>query len=71
MNCALYDSYQLAKKIIEHGLDGLDRAVSEYEAEMFPRAKDVIQRSMESGDLYFAEDAPKGWLKAVAGMEMD
>jgi hypothetical protein len=45
--------------------------VSEYEAEMFPRERDVIERSTESGELYFAEDASRGWLKTFAGIEMD
>ncbi|KAJ9605086.1 hypothetical protein H2200_010476 [Cladophialophora chaetospira] len=71
VNCALHDSLQLAQQIIKHGLDDLQGAVSEYEALMFPRAIDLIERSKESGEFYFAPDAPRGWLKTYAGMEMD
>ena len=69
VNCALYDSLQLAQQIIKHGLDDLRRAVSEYEALMLPRGVDLVKRSMESGELLFAPDAPRSWLKAFAGID--
>ncbi|KAF2470017.1 putative monooxygenase [Lindgomyces ingoldianus] len=70
VNCALYDSLRLAQQIIKHGLDDLHRAVSEYEASMLPRGIDLIERSTKSGELYFASDAPKGWLKTFAGIDI-
>lgn len=62
----MYDSVQLAERIAEHGVDGLDRAVEEYEKMMLPRGIDLITRSGESGKLMFAPDAPKGLLEAFA-----
>jgi hypothetical protein len=44
--------------------------VSEYEALMLPRGIDLIKRSMESGELLFAPDTPRSWLKAFAGIEI-
>jgi hypothetical protein len=35
----------------------LERAVAQYEEEMFPRAKDFIQRCMASEDIFFSEKA--------------
>ncbi|KIW99155.1 uncharacterized protein Z519_00818 [Cladophialophora bantiana CBS 173.52] len=71
VNCAMTDSLQLAQQIVKHGVDELDRAVSEYEKLMFPRAIDLISRSAMSGELFFAPDAPRGWLKAFAGIDCD
>jgi len=65
------DSLQLAQQIIKYGLNDLDRAVSEYEQLMFPRGIDLISRSTKSGELFFAPDAPRGWLKAFAGIDCD
>ncbi|RMZ89521.1 hypothetical protein DV736_g3257, partial [Chaetothyriales sp. CBS 134916] len=71
VNCAMTDSLQLAQQIIKHGLGDLDRAVSEYEKVMLPRGIDLINRSTKSGDLLFAPDTPRGWLKAFAGIDCD
>lgn len=57
MGCAMYDSLQLAQAIVKHGMDHLDEAVSEYEELMFPRAIDLIQKSTEIGNVFFAKDA--------------
>ena len=57
MGCAMYDSLQLAQSIVQHGIDHLDQAVSEYEKLMFPRAIDLIQKSTEIGNVFFAKDA--------------
>ena len=64
----MYDSVQLAQQIVKHGLDDLNRAVSEYEKLMFPRAIDLISRSTESGKLLFAPDSPRGFLQAFGGI---
>jgi hypothetical protein len=65
----MFDGLQLSQQIIKHGLDGLDRAVSEYEAMMLPRGIDLIERNAESGKLMFAQDSPLGWLKVIAGID--
>lgn len=57
MSCAIYDSLQLAQQIVKHGTDGLDQAVSEYEELMFPRAINLIEKSIEIGNVFFAKDA--------------
>ncbi|CAH0023575.1 unnamed protein product [Clonostachys rhizophaga] len=49
----------LAEKLQEHGTGpSLDSAVEEYEKDMFKRGRDLIERSMGSGELLFANDAP-------------
>lgn len=70
VNYALYDSLQLAQQIIKHGLGDLVGGVSEYEALMFPRWTNLIKRNAESGELLFAPDAPRGWLKAFTGIDI-
>lgn len=57
MGCGMLGSLELARSIVKYGLDGLDQAVSEYEKQMFPRAVDLIQRSVEIGNVFFAKDA--------------
>ncbi len=66
VNCALFDSLQLANAIVEHGTDadGLDRAVAEYEKDMFARGKRLIEKSNASAALLFAED-PIQLVKAI------
>ncbi|RMJ03362.1 hypothetical protein CDV36_015109 [Fusarium kuroshium] len=68
VNCAMYDSLVLLDKILEFGTgDDLDRAVAEYEKDMFKRGRDLIERSMESAELLFAEDAPSGLVQIIQG----
>ncbi|KAI9704638.1 MAG: hypothetical protein M1820_005386 [Bogoriella megaspora] len=69
VNCAMYDSVQLAQQIVKYGLNDLNSAVSEYEKMMFPRAIDLIERSEKNGELLFAADAPKGFLQAMFGAD--
>lgn len=57
MGVAMYDSLQLAQSIAKHGIDHLDEAVSEYEELMFPRAIDLIEKSNDIGNVFFAKDA--------------
>ena len=61
----MYDSFQLAKQIVQHGLDNLDTAVAEYEKSMFPRARELIKDAAWMGKVMYAPDAPKGWLEAM------
>ncbi|KAI8723096.1 hypothetical protein NCS52_00164600 [Fusarium sp. LHS14.1] len=68
VNCAMYDSLVLVEKILEFETgDGLDRAVAEYEKDMFKRGRDLIERSMGSAELLFAEDAPNGLVQIIQG----
>ena len=54
VNCALLDSVHLAEKLEKYGVT--TQAISDYEREMFPYAKDVITRSVQSGHMYFHEE---------------
>lgn len=67
----MYDSLQLAQQIMKHGMGNMYEAVREYEASMLPRGIDLIQRSAAAGNLLFALDAPRGWVKAFAGLNID
>lgn len=60
----MHDSLQLAQQIIKLGIDRLDEAVIEYEQAMKPRAKAMIEDSAMMNKMMFAEDAPRGLLKA-------
>ncbi|KAF9630292.1 hypothetical protein BFW01_g854 [Lasiodiplodia theobromae] len=62
-NCALRDSVYLALSLQKYGIT--TEAVTEYEKEMFPYAIDVITRSRKSESLFFAEDAPKGFVEMM------
>ncbi|KAJ6056803.1 uncharacterized protein N7446_007694 [Penicillium canescens] len=64
VNFAMRDSLILAQKLKQFGVSS--QAVAEYEKEMFPYAIDVITRSVASGELFFAEDSPKGFMKMMA-----
>ncbi|KAH7274902.1 hypothetical protein MRS44_006849 [Fusarium solani] len=68
VNCSMYDSLVLVEKILEFGTgDNLDRAVAEYEKDMFKRGRDLIERSIGSAKLLFAEDAPNGLVQIIQG----
>ena len=56
VNLAMTDSLRLAAKIAEHGTEHLDRAVQEYEADMFPRGIDTISAGNAMSGAMFAED---------------
>lgn len=55
VNLAMADALDLAKKIAEQGVDGLDRAVEEYEAGMFPRGAQSISEGLGMADIMFSE----------------
>ncbi|KAH6622581.1 hypothetical protein F5144DRAFT_333768 [Chaetomium tenue] len=55
VNLAMADALDLAKKIAEHGLDGLDKAVEEYEAGMFPRGAQSVSEGLGMADYMFAD----------------
>ncbi len=67
VNCAMFDSLQLAQEIVQCGLERLDEAVERYEEKMFPRAIDLIARSEENGKLLFAQDALEKFSTIVGG----
>jgi hypothetical protein len=64
----MFDSLQLARQIVQHGVDRLDEAVVAYETEMFVRGKENIEDGDQKQAIFFAEDAPREfakWLKSV------
>lgn len=62
-NCALRDSVILSHKLQELGLS--HEAIAAYEKEMFPYAVDVIERSIESGKLFFDWNSPTTFMEAM------
>ncbi|KAK2843916.1 hypothetical protein FQN49_005945 [Arthroderma sp. PD_2] len=61
VNLAMTDALKLVAKITEHGSENLDRAVQEYEAEMFPRGIDMIEDGKEMADAIFSEGPEVTW----------
>ncbi|KAH6842314.1 hypothetical protein B0I37DRAFT_399065 [Chaetomium sp. MPI-CAGE-AT-0009] len=55
VNLAMVDALDLAKKIAEHGLHGLDKAVEEYEAGMFPRGGQSVSEGLGMAEIMFGE----------------
>ncbi|KAI6912620.1 hypothetical protein D0869_04228 [Hortaea werneckii] len=68
VNVAMHDALQLAQYITEYGLHDLDRAVAEYEKQMFPRAIATAEDAEQSKNLW-APDSPNGFLRSI-GMEV-
>lgn len=66
VNLAMLDSSKLAEKIEEHGLDNLDQAVQEYEADMFARAIRKIAESKVMETVMYSED-PQAFLQLLSG----
>lgn len=62
VNVAMLDSVMLVRKLKDRGIGRA--AVEAYEKDMFSRAKDVIERSVNSGALYFDLNAPHSLVKA-------
>lgn len=62
VNLAMTDSIILVRKLKEFGIS--QKAIGEYEKDMFVRASDVIERSVRSGELYFDWNAPRSLLEA-------
>lgn len=55
VNLAMADALDLAKKIAEHGIDGLDRAVEQYEADMFARGAQSVSEGLGMAEIMFGE----------------
>ncbi|KAK6064123.1 hypothetical protein SCUP234_13128 [Seiridium cupressi] len=64
VNIAMEDSIILASLIEAHGTDGLDGAVSEFEEEMFPRAKKHIADGLTMMEYMMHEDSPAALIQA-------
>ncbi|MGI3776943.1 MAG: FAD-dependent oxidoreductase [Janthinobacterium lividum] len=56
-NLALFDGAELGRSIVASPHD-LDAALAAYEADLFPRSRDIAQRSARSLDLFFGAAAP-------------
>lgn len=63
VNCAMRDSIILSRKLHEYGVT--DKAVAEYEKEIFPFAIDLITRSLKSMELFFQVDSPASFFKMM------
>ncbi|KAI7270452.1 hypothetical protein KC343_g2324 [Hortaea werneckii] len=68
VNVAMHDALQLAQCIAAYGLHDLDRAVAEYEKQMFPRAIATAEDAEQSKNLW-APDSPNGFLRSI-GLEI-
>ncbi|UKZ82794.1 hypothetical protein TrVFT333_010592 [Trichoderma virens FT-333] len=58
VNCAMADALSLASKLATHGTDALDRAVVEYEEDMFRRGVEHIKSGLEMAAIIRHEDGP-------------
>ena len=67
VNCAMRNAQVLARKIKELGITR--EAVTAYEQEMFPYARDVISRSLISGDMFFEWDSPRSLMENLASSD--
>ena len=63
VNCALRDTVILTEKLKQHGFD--QKAIAEYEKDMFAYGIDVIERSLASGELFFHPDSPTAFLEGM------
>lgn len=64
VNCAMRDAIILSHKLKEFGIT--KDAVAAYEKDMFGWAIDLIDRSLECGDLFFDDNAPATFFEALA-----
>jgi 2-polyprenyl-6-methoxyphenol hydroxylase-like FAD-dependent oxidoreductase len=63
VNNALYDSVELARQIIRHGIDDLESAVIDYEKRMLPRAVEAIAKGQWFIEHFFGADTPQNFLQ--------
>ncbi|KAI7228460.1 hypothetical protein KC330_g7903 [Hortaea werneckii] len=64
VNVAMHDALQLAQCITQYGLHDLDRAMAEYEKQMYPRAIATAEDAEQSKSLW-ALDSPNGFLRSI------
>ena len=65
VNNALHDSAELAKLIIQHGVDDLDSAVVEYEKALLPRTMAQVEKGVWYTTHFFGADTPEDFLQAA------
>lgn len=68
VNNAMYDSLELARSIVKHGIDDLASAVANYEKAILPRAVAAIEKGQWFTDHFFGADAPEDFLRAVGAV---
>jgi hypothetical protein len=64
----MYDSLELARHIIKHGVDDVEAAARDYERDMFPRAINAIKKGRWYAENFYAARTPQSFLEA-AGMK--
>jgi 2-polyprenyl-6-methoxyphenol hydroxylase-like FAD-dependent oxidoreductase len=64
VNLAMQDALELANKIAEYGIENVDRAVREYETDMFPRGKETTDDGWTMANVMFSED-PQAFLQLM------
>ena len=65
VNLAMTDALRLASLIAEHGVEDADRAVREYEEEMFPRGKATIEDGKSMANVMYRGD-PKAFIELLS-----
>lgn len=75
VNIAMYDALKLADSIVKHcsGISNesdkyaasLEKAVEEYESDMFERAQDFIARCIASEQMFFADDSAQQFINLI------
>lgn len=63
VNTAMLDALQLSQSIIERYPSSLSEAVKNYEAKMFPRAKEIMEETVHNMKMIFAADSPRGFVE--------
>jgi putative polyketide hydroxylase len=61
-NLAMFDAHELARAIVENPGD-IEAALARYETDLFPRSEASAAETIESQEMIFAPDAPKGLLE--------
>ncbi|KAB5546828.1 hypothetical protein GE09DRAFT_192462 [Coniochaeta sp. 2T2.1] len=64
VNLAMMDALQLAAQIAEHGIENIDHAVQQYEADMFPRAVAAITKSKAMESVMYSDD-PQAFIRFI------
>jgi 2-polyprenyl-6-methoxyphenol hydroxylase-like FAD-dependent oxidoreductase len=65
VNLAMTDALRLVSKIAEHGTEKIDKAIQEYESEMFARGIAMIRDGKAMANVMFSED-PQAFLQLIS-----
>jgi len=65
-NLAMQDAAELALALVEHAGD-VEKALTQYETAMFPRAEQAAEMSAQGLDMCFAADAPRALVEFFGG----